>query len=251
MSSTTQPWTGRRILFSGVLLSAFNLSYSWFHVSLTSRAMTRHPAFIFCMIISTLCVAAAALSDPMLWEMNYYDSGIFFWWMLPLAALAVAIFCLPVLIGLMFLWFLIFRRKGIALLIPLAISLAAVAVGLFVNTTGWWLMYNDWRFGKARAELFSKVIANPPQGGAEEYFGIPVPGSSGSHLSLGDGPAYFKMTDKGPLVLFVTFAGIPDGFSGFLYAPADIDPKQAWPDMQFEWSDAWDKDRHIYFVGNR
>jgi|GEM_PF-7056955 len=212
--------------------------------------MKRHPAFIACMIISALSLAAAALYPSLVWEMNYYDPNPFAF-ALPMAGLALGIFCLPILMTLVLLWFLIFRRKGIALLIPLAISLAATGMGFFVDTTSWWLTYNDWRFGKARAELFSKVIANPPLNGTEEYFGIPVPVPSGSHLSLGDGPAYFKMTQKGPLVLFVTFAGIPDGFSGFLYAPVGIDPKQAWPDIQFEWADEWDKDQHIYFVGNR
>ena len=209
-------------------------------------------AFHICTVAAVLSVFVVTLGNPLIWEMNYYAPGMAFMLgillLLPCVAFVVLV---PIATAITLVWYLIARRTGYNLIFPLAISLAAIGIGLSVNTTSWWLMYNDWRFGEARAELLRTMVANPPALSEPTYFGIPVPSSSDGHLSLGAGPAYFKMTEKGPLVLFLTFTGIPDGFSGFLYAPAEVDPKQEWPEMAFEWADVWDNDRHVYFVGNR
>jgi hypothetical protein len=200
---------------------------------------------------SIAAFALVILCDPVLWELNYRIPGIIFilgLFMLRLAVLAV-LFIWPVvcLTSIIFRW----RRWRLRALAPLLISILMFLIGYFLNTTYGWLIYNEVRYAQGR-DLFwraTKAGIYEPSG---EYMGIQtIANWYPDRLSLGGAPTFYKQTQTGPMILFVTFMGIPDGMSGFLYAPRDIDPKKEWPELGLEWADVWDADRHVYFVGNR
>jgi len=196
--------------------------------------------------LALVIFAFIVIREPLTWEINYHDLGAYFV-LLPVHVLAIAIVFLWPVACLISVYFR--RRRG--WLFAVAPFLISVATSLFFTTTYLWLIYNEWTYSPARSEFWNATKSGiiKPTG---ETMGIQtVSNWRPSKVSMTGGEIFYKSTPAGPLIVFTTFMGIPDGMSGFLYAPHDIDPKAEWPELQLEWADVWDADRHVYFVGNR
>lgn len=198
--------------------------------------------------ISNLALSVSVLGNSLIWELNYYDPGIFFVLAVPHLAFSFFVLVSPLL--LLCAWVALRKKSGAWIGIPFAFTCIAV-LPVFFGTPNWWLHHNEWWYGSGRMEFLQKVLADPPKTSSENFYNNRIAYPEGQHLSIGDSPAYFKLTENGPLLLFLTFEGIPDGFSGFLYSSTDIDPKKEWPELDLEWAESWDDTRHVYFVGNR
>ena len=203
-------------------------------------------------ILTSLAILSASWSrDFFLWEVNYNNPGSFFVYALtielPLAVFIVLLWPITCFGVAVFKW----RKKSYQAMVPLVISLVAACTFLFSSSgTSLWLKYNDWRYAQLRKDFFDTVAAGEgfPLGDYGGALTIQYP--STNKLSIGGQPAFYKNTPDGPLILYLTFTGIPDGMSGFLYAPKEINPKVIWPELGLQWSELWDGSRNIYFVGN-
>lgn len=189
------------------------------------------------------------LCDPVLWELNYHVPVMFLLLLVLRPAGFVILFVWPfVCLGSIFFRWGQWRLQA---LLPLVIAILTSLSGYAFNTTHWWLSYNEWRYATGRDAFWLAMKAGEHHSSGE-YMGIQtVANWYPDTLSLGGGDVFYRDTPEGPLLLFPTFMGIPDGMSGFLYAPRQIDPKKAWPELQLSLVELWDVERHVYYVDSR
>ena len=128
----------------------------------------------------------------------------------------------------------------------LVLLLPALLIGF---ETTLWLEYNYRRYDAERSELFEHVQATKHLSTTPSWLGEMLINEPEAQLSI-DRKIRVKRTPKGTFVLFATWYGIPDGFSGFVYAPDGANPKTDWPELRLEWSDPWREGSNVYFVGN-
>ncbi len=196
-------------------------------------------------------VLASVGQEFYFWELCYQSpetGGVFspaFFLMMLLDLLWLVFFVLGVVFAL---WK--FKPLGYKSLAPIAI-LAIPLLAPFLNLDGatLWLKYNHRSHATQRAEFVQKLRATKEiktsdiwAGG---YLAEPQPKA---HLGT---EIHVKQVSAGLMVLFQTWSGIPDGFSGFIYSVDGIDPKTEWPELELEWSSVWDETDNVYFVGNR
>ena len=141
---------------------------------------------------------------------------------------------------------LLIRSTGGKSLLPLVITL----LPMVISPAGLWISYNHKIYDAERAAFAKKLRAAESRQPDRCRSETAVSTGTGARLSL-ERQAEIKCTPIGIFVLFPTWHGIPDGFSGFVYAPEKGDPKKDWPELRLEWSTQMDETNRIFHVGNR
>ncbi len=116
-------------------------------------------------------------------------------------------------------------RKGQRLDVgPLCVNLATIALLLFVPFTTLWLDANYYWHRSARIHVVDQIRAGVLKPNVLHNASlIKLDGSS--TLSLGGNEVLVRDQPQGSYVLFFTFRGILDHYSGFLYVPAGGSPE--------------------------
>lgn len=203
------------------------------------------------------------LRDPFLWgslafivlfpafdfyvlERNYYDTGFYF----PYALMGLALW------GLWGVWLLICVLVTIRRLRnwrwtdagPLAAAVLTFLLYNALGSTTLWQHYNFSKFHQARLDYARRGDGN--WGACKGAVGA-WDGRSYPALSIDKTKPEVFGAASGPYVFYETFAGIPDGMWGFLYASSLDDPIKALPQLNLEFAMLWDREACVFLAGNR
>ena len=139
------------------------------------------------------------------------------------------------------------KTIGWACVLPIAVLLLPIlSIGL---ATTFWLEYNYRKYADERSKLFDQIQVTEHLSTTSSWPADALASELQAQLSI-DRKVRIKRTPTGTLVLFATWFGLPDGFSGFVYAPDGADPASGWQELRLDWSDRWREDDNVYFVGN-
>lgn len=131
----------------------------------------------------------------------------------------------------------------------LAVLVLLLAVPMCGFATTLWLEYNLRTYAAERTRLFQRVQTTERLSTEPSWLGEMLINEPAAQLSI-DRKIRVKRAPKGTFVLFATWYGMPDGFSGFVYGPDGADPRTGWPELRLDWSDPWRDGGNVYFVGN-
>jgi len=194
---------------------------------------------------SLFFIAAFQAFDFYILEANYYNSGAFF----GLSGLSL------VLVAIWLVWTVIclvmastrWDKRGWLGAVPLAAAVLVFPLNILLGSTTVWQHYNFYAFHQARLDYARRAggDAGVCKGGAGAAGDLPGPA-----LSLDETRPEIYVTASGSYVLYPIFVGIPDGFSGFLYAPSLDDPIKALPQLNLEFAQLWDRETCVFLVGN-
>lgn len=194
---------------------------------------------------SLFFIAVFQAFDFYILEANYHDSGAFF----GLSGLSL------VLVAVWLIWTIIclvrasirWHKRGWLGAVPLAAAVLVFPLNILLGSTTVWQHYNFYAFHKARLDYARRTGGDVGvcKGGAGVAGDLPSPA-----LSLDVTRPEIYMTASGSYVLYPIFLGIPDGFSGFLYAPSLDDPIKALPQLNLEFAQLWDREACVFLVGN-
>jgi hypothetical protein len=194
---------------------------------------------------SLLFIAAFQALDFYSLEANYYDSGAFF----GLSGLSL------VLVAVWLVWTIIcivmasvrWHKRGWLGAVPLAVAVLVFPLNILLGSTTLWQHYNYYAFHQARLDYARRGGGDwgACRSGAGAAGDLPGPA-----LSLDQTRPEIYVTASGSYVLYPIFIGIPDGFSGFLYAPSLDDPIKALPQLNLEFAQLWDREACVFLVGN-
>ena len=194
---------------------------------------------------SLVFIAAFQAFDFYILEANYYDAGAFF---------ALSAFSL-LLVGIWLVWIIVciimasvrWQKRGWAGTAPLVVAVLVFPLNVVLGSTTLWQQYNFHAFNQARLDYARRGDGNwgACKAGTGKAGDLPGP-----FLSLDDTRPEVYETASGTYVLYPIFTGIPDGFSGFLYAPSLDDPIEALPQLNLAFAQLWDREACVFLVGN-
>jgi hypothetical protein len=191
-------------------------------------------------------VVVIPASDFFVLERNYYDSGSYFpmvFFMLGLQGLWLVwlLICLLVTIHRLRKWRWAYAGALLAAVIVFPLNHA-------LSSTTLWQHYNYHQFHEARLSYARHGDGNWHQcSPATEAWN----NQWYSTLAIEKDQPEVYGTGSGPYVFYKTFAGIPDGMWGFLYAPSLDDPIKDLPQLNLEFAVLWDREACVFLAGNR
>lgn len=139
------------------------------------------------------------------------------WVVAPAILFAVTLWAMAVAFGV--------KRRGRGALAPLAVCVVA---WILLATLPWlrlWLAF-DFAWKLSERERIVEDIRRGVLGPNVDYNGAMVAlGRSYAHVSAGDNEVVLERRPEGPWVLFFTFRGVLNHYSGFLYVPEGGNPE--------------------------
>jgi hypothetical protein len=117
------------------------------------------------------------------------------------------------------------RKDGVSALAPMLVSTVALLGAWFVPFTELWL-YANFHTKKAAREQVVARIKSGALAPNVDYNGKLIVLPRGSGLSIGGDEIVVEGTSRNPYVFFLTFRGILDNYSGFLWVPDGGQPEQ-------------------------
>lgn len=119
----------------------------------------------------------------------------------------------------------LYRKTGISVIAPAAISALALLIACFVPFTELWLYTNFHLNQSAREQVVENIRSGIIAHDASVHSQL-IALTEGASLTLGGGEVLVQETPEGPFVFFYTFRGILDNYSGFLWVPKGSTPQQ-------------------------
>lgn len=142
-----------------------------------------------------------------------------------------------------------YRREGLSAFAPLAVSIGALLIALFMPFTQLWLYANFHLKKVAREQVVAKVrsgeftlnLSHNPN-----LIALP----KGYGVSKGGDEIIVQGAHNNPYVFFFTFRGILDNYSGFLWVPDGGKPER-FGDADEENTEIVSFGGNWYFIGHR
>ena len=190
-------------------------------------------------------IAAFPAFDFYVLETNYYHSGVFFGLSM-LSLLLVALWLIWLFVCI-FIASTRWSKRGWSGTVCLGAAVLVFPITFALGNSLPWQYYNFHKFYQERLE-YARPAGDKPglcKTGTGTAGDPPSP-----HLSLDQTRPESFATAAGTYVLFPIFLGIPDGFTGFLYAPSLDDPIPALPALNLEFAQLWDREACIFLVGS-
>lgn len=119
----------------------------------------------------------------------------------------------------------LYRKNGISVIAPAAVSVVTLLVASFFPFTELWLYTNFHLNQSAREQVVENIRSGIITHDASVHSQL-IALTEGASLSLGGGEVIVQETPEGPFVFFYTFRGILDSYSGFLWVPKGSTPQQ-------------------------
>ena len=143
--------------------------------------------------------------------------------MMPLLAVTFLVF----FVGLAFSLSCLFKFKEIKwlALVPLLVQLAAIFILVFVPFTKIWVNADFHFYKSQRQDVVERVVSGDLVANVSYNSSLIALGYEYSKISMGGNEIIVQERDNMTYILFFTFRGILDNYSGFLYVPDGGDPR--------------------------
>jgi len=117
-----------------------------------------------------------------------------------------------------------FKKLGYVSFVPIGVQIVAFLLVLFVPFTNFWLKANFFLHKSQREEVIAKVRRGDLKSNVSYNTTLIALGDSYSLVSMGGNEIVVEEHHGKKYILFYTFRGVLDNYSGFLYVPKGSDP---------------------------
>lgn len=189
-------------------------------LSSDSRNTRQTHSLAWCTRVS-VCVGLACLALLAFQWSLYHALAFLMWYVLKAAILcffAATFWAVFVLVK--------FRAHGWHAAQPLMVCIVTATLALTVPWTDLWLDVNIWRYREARQAVVREVTAGSLQPSERDRPSIISLGRRFPGVSEGGNEVVVETHENARYVLFYTFRGILDNYSGVLYVPPGGDPRR-------------------------
>ncbi len=143
------------------------------------------------------------------------------------------------------------RTIGVRAFVPVAVIALSVLIVFFTPFTRMWLELDYWLYEEERKEIVEKVFARTLQPNVDHNARLIRLGGSYPLVSMGGNEIVVEEHDGGKYVLFFTFRGILDNYSGFLYVPSGRVPSLFSDLNEQQFTEIEPLEENWYFVSHR
>lgn len=170
----------------------------------------------------SVAVASAIVVEAFEWSLLDRMPGLVFMPLHHLVAAAALVVAFAIAIAALFK----IPRRGWRFALPLAVAVAGLILGWLAPFTDWWLAAN-FRLGLAERQRIVAMVRDGTLRPNVEYNNELIAlGYSHPHVSAGGNDIVVRGGEARPYVLFFTFRGVINHFSGFLYVPPGGSPAE-------------------------
>jgi hypothetical protein len=143
------------------------------------------------------------------------------------------------------------RTLGLRAFAPTAVIGVSVLIVVFVPFTDLWLDVDYWRYKEARREVVSKIDAGELVPNVAHNSKLITLGDGYPLVSMGGNQVVVEEHDGRRYILFFTFRGILDNYSGFLYVAPGGAPARFADLSEEEFTQILPLEENWYFVSHR
>jgi len=112
-----------------------------------------------------------------------------------------------------------FSEKGLLVFVPVIYQILTILIILYVPFTNLWLKFDFWYYKDERNEIVQNVKDRELTGNVSHNSNLIKLDTKHPLLSLGGNEIVVQERDGLKYILFYTFRGVLDNYSGFLYVP--------------------------------
>jgi hypothetical protein len=142
------------------------------------------------------------------------------------------------------------RTIGVRALAPTAVIVLSVLIVTFAPFTSLWLDFDYWLYMEERLEIVERVAGGELEPNVEHNAKLIGLGDSYPLVSTGGNEIVVEEHEGKKYVLFFTFRGVLDNYSGFLYVPSGGSPS-LFSDLNEEFAQIKLLEENWYLVSHR
>jgi hypothetical protein len=103
--------------------------------------------------------------------------------------------------------------------VPMTVVVASVLIVMFVPFTSLWLDFDYWRYKEVRLEIVERILSGDLAANVDYNPKLIALDGGYPLVSMGGNEVIVERHEGSAYVLFFTFRGVLDNYSGFLYVP--------------------------------